>query len=454
MCDWDWEPFDWFINAGKFTFSDPGPLHGPIHKFTIKRDADLKFILETISGQDAISNAISYPPGTVRSNVADVATLSDIWGGTTVTLSGVQPLKQARNLNIDPLLGELNEQSSIYAMSGVTSNKGEPKYIIDWLANVRHFIWPDTTDDEIVTTRVLTIKNGGDGPIFTHSSKESSVSRNCVKFTVDGYEIYLSTSTSQSEKEINNPAFLLYIGSPTEEFRERIRTCLSFSLGSYIVHLGHSTFCKDFGLISFEAISAYALDGRAFEIATAPPAPLGTKYEGEIDRAILSRMVNSFYHHYDALNFLYLNWAFWHAVCATPHIAPVHFGAALEALQRVYVKNNPTNYQTALLERGDWRTLQCSAEAAIASMQIADGTKQVLINKISGLNRKPQSVLLDEVLSAIGLNLSEMEKTAWKRRNEAGHGIHAKPGEHVRLIIYYDYYTINRPVRKLFDPIP
>ena len=117
MCDWDWEPFDWFINAGKFTFSDPGPLHGPIHKFTIKRDADLKFILETISGQDAISNAISYPPGTVRSNVADVATLSDIWGGTTVTLSGVQPLRQARNLNIDPLLGELNEQSSIYAMS-------------------------------------------------------------------------------------------------------------------------------------------------------------------------------------------------------------------------------------------------------------------------------------------------------------------------------------------------
>jgi hypothetical protein len=109
-------------------------------------------------------------------------------------------------------------------------------------------------------------------------------------------------------------------------------------------------------------------------------------------------------------------------------------------------------------------------------MQIADETKQILINKISGLNRKPQSVLLDEVLSAIGLNLSEVEKTAWKRRNEAGHGIHAKPGEHGRLIretkllrlrfvrmlfaitkasdIYYDYYTINRPIRKLFDPIP
>ena len=52
-----------------------------------------------------------------------------------------------------------------------------------------------------------------------------------------------------------------------------------------------------------------------------PPSPLGTRFLWEIDREILSRMVNSLYSHYDALGFGKLSWAYWHAVSATLHIA-------------------------------------------------------------------------------------------------------------------------------------
>jgi hypothetical protein len=117
MSDWEWESFDSFINSGGFAFSDPGPLHAPINKFTIKRDADLELILETVSGQDAKSNAITHPPGTVRTNT-DTAILLGMGSATTVTLTGVQPLTYIRSISPNPALGELQERSSIHALTG------------------------------------------------------------------------------------------------------------------------------------------------------------------------------------------------------------------------------------------------------------------------------------------------------------------------------------------------
>ena len=101
---------------------------------------------------------------------------------------------------------------------------------------------------------------------------------------------------------------------------------------------------------------------------------------------------------------------------------------------------------------------------------------KILQNKISGLNSKPQSVLLDELLANLGLTLSEIEKAAWQHRHNAGHGNYAKPEESTRLIretkllrlrfirmvlaitkaseLYYDYYTLGRPTRKIPEAIP
>jgi hypothetical protein len=62
MCDWEWESFASFINSGGFAFSDPGPLHAPINKFMIKRDADLELILETVSAKMPKATPLAIRP--------------------------------------------------------------------------------------------------------------------------------------------------------------------------------------------------------------------------------------------------------------------------------------------------------------------------------------------------------------------------------------------------------
>jgi hypothetical protein len=42
-----WESFKEIIESYAPTVDDPGPLAGPIHGFTIRRDADLRLCMET-----------------------------------------------------------------------------------------------------------------------------------------------------------------------------------------------------------------------------------------------------------------------------------------------------------------------------------------------------------------------------------------------------------------------
>jgi hypothetical protein len=113
---------------------------------------------------------------------------------------------------------------SIHEITGNTLNQKEPKYLIDRLANVEgRFLWPDLTDKSIVTAKTFTIKSGDAAQKLTNESKQSGGSRNCVRLYVEGTEIFLCTSNAQSAKEIKKPGFILYVGTPTEQFREEIR---------------------------------------------------------------------------------------------------------------------------------------------------------------------------------------------------------------------------------------
>jgi len=70
-----------------------------------------------------------------------------------------------------------------------------------------------------------------------------------------------------------------------------------------------------------------------------PPALLDTRYAWEIDRATLSRLVNSIFTQYKKLNFGVM----------TPHMAGVHFGAAIESLERAFLKTTTIKVKRTLL---------------------------------------------------------------------------------------------------------
>jgi hypothetical protein len=251
-----------------------------------------------------------------------------------------------------------------------------------------------------------------------------------------------------------------------------VRRCLSFALGLYLVYLGNTAFDSDWHTVHFEAISAYSLWGRVFELPPMPPAPLGARYEWEIDRAMLSRSVGSIFAQYKNLNFGVVSWAYWHAVAATPHIAGAHFGAAIESLERAFLKTTKLKVKRTLLPDADWISLHQALECALSATSLPPDGATILANKIKSLNRAPQSEVTEDVLAQLGLAFGKREKQAAAMvRNKSAHGkddeVDVEWIRDLKLLRvrfhrmvfamtgasdwYYDYFTIGRPTRPLGD---
>jgi len=472
--DWEWESFEGILGNGSFSISDPGPLSVPIRAFSFGRNEDLRLILATQADQDAKTSAPTYPAGTVRINTDTVIFTNHV--GIKMVAHGVDRRHFNRSILGHPALGELKEEWLVHRLDGVVEESKEPAYVIEWLANLSDaYHWPDNSDETTEIIKTLKLSGSPEGRTLKSSGKGSSLRRNCARLNVGGQEMYLCSSADVALEKAKKPGFILYIGNPPPDVREKIRNCLSFALGEFLVYLGSSSFCADCKLISFEAVSPYTLGGAAFRLPTMPPSPLGTQYEWEINAAILNRFAEAILTAYTSLKFRSLSWAYWHALCATPHIAPVHFGAAIEAVQRRYVRAN-TRVDTSLLGADDWKILKDAAEAAIPRLSAREDTKAILGRKVFDLNKAPQNLVNERVIAALGITLSETEKKAWTHRNVAAHGTETDDDGAIELIreikllriifhrmvlaitkasdSYYDYFSLDRPVRQVAQPVP
>ena len=105
-----------------------------------------------------------------------------------------------------------------------------------------------------------------------------------------------------------------------------------------------------------------------------------------------------------------------------------------------------------------------------------EAKKSALRKNIGGLNRVHQRDVLDAIMEDIGIELGVDESQAWRRRNEAAHGIAMEAGGELDLIrdikllkvmfhrmllriingadTYLDYATPGFPIRGLADPVP
>jgi hypothetical protein len=167
----------------------------------------------------------------------------------------------------------------------------------------------------------------------------------------------------------------------------------------------------------------------------------------------------------------HLSWAYWHARAATVHIAPAHFGAAIEALQRAYNKSHPDRIATTILPRQKWEELKATIACIIAGATIPEDSKRVLTDKVSSINSAPQRDTLKAILRAINSDLGADEDAAWVRRNHAAHGLTIPEGEELAAIrdmkllmglfhrmllsisnasdFYVDYVSLHYPLRRL-----
>ena len=477
MTGWDHEFAIPFINDGLFHVTDPGPLRAPILDFSLRRDEALHLILETKTAPDARTTAPEHPSGTVRINT-ETANLENI-GGVKVRLTGVLPYRVRTSINHRTGQEEHIEEARIHALEAAVGTGVEARYTIDWLENLPTgpFVWPDfvkTTTDTATTRRVGL---GDDGIVLFSKDLGNSSSRTAAKIVVAGTEVYICALRRRDDDDLVKPGCIIYVGNPDEEFRKKVRLAVSFAIGVYLVDLGSAIYSRDWEIISFTSRGAYSIDRKALDLVVLPPAPMSARWQHEVGRIPFTRLVNAVFHKYETLDFGNLSWAYWHALCATPHIASVHFGAAIELLLRQYAASKPDQFAEGIIaNRTIWKCFSAQIQEVLSKLEIPEAQKNAVRENIGGLNRVHQRDRMDAILKDIGITLGDDKSQAWKRRNEAAHGVVMETGDELEVIrdikllrvmfhrmllriingadSYHDYATPGFPIRKLGEPVP
>jgi hypothetical protein len=461
------------VKEGRFRISDPGPLHVPVQDFSISRDNNLSLILKTDLPANATSNSVRHPLGTLRINEDRVALASD--SGADAMLIGVQPLTVQTTR--DSQRSGLQETASIHHLTVTISNAENVAYVIEWLENLPQspFIWPDTvrTESEKGVAREISLTDKGI-TILDPNGRED-LSQSAAKVTIGSQTFYVLALRPEDMGTGIRPGCILYVGAPDELARKKIRTALSLALGVYLVELGHTSYDRDWRITCATSRKAYSLDEKAFGLAIAPLAPLSNRdFRYDIERPLLTRMVTALASSYESLDLANLSWAYWHARAATVHIAPAHFGAAIEALQRAYIRGLPAAIPRSYLKSEEWRDLQTSLSQVIDQANISEQSKLGLKENLGRLNQVPQRTELRAIMETIDLDLGEDEDEAWKRRNRAAHGLPIEEGKELsairdthlleglfhRMLLrisgasdrYVDYASLHIPYRYLKEP--
>lgn len=474
---WEEETFESLLNSGMFKITDYGPLYSPVNSFEIKRNDKKELILTTYSGRDSWKDKHKFddlPSGSIHS-LTDSITLSG--SDMTVIAKGVW----SRGLYVEPDLKTKTyvrkEISWIDTLEAIPENTEQVHQLIEWVENLDTslYSWPHSLSEkrEISATRIFDNKNE---ELKQHIKQPEYFSgRGCLCVNIDGNEIYIASSKEKGGKRPSGPGFILYKKFLCEDVRRKIRECLSFAFGLPIVYLGYTLLSKKHEFIGFKAVTPHIIDESIFFRPALPPAPVGDAIgiRGMINSTVFSRTVNALFEHYDELNFRQLSWDYWYAIFSPTHAQPVLLGACIEAIQTNYKKLE--KYSSKLLDKKNAKYLKEEFLKIVDSMSLQEEEKKILQNKANDLNNPPQRILNERFFASLSLEMSDKEKNAWARRNDAAHGKERIQGDHEalmkdidllmnilhRIIIsiagangqYIDCYTPGYPIRQLRESV-
>ncbi|WP_226166410.1 hypothetical protein [Burkholderia cepacia] len=470
---WEWECLINFLST--CTVVDCGPLYGPIRQFTTTRDEDLNLILESTSPIGSRSSAQPVLTGTVRSSTEEVHFTGP--SGDTAVARGVVPFSLTQSHGIDPSDAIKTERSQVHIVEWTAASEQKVAHTIQWLENMPdHFIWPHSVARDTTTKKSLKYQGDNLEIELDESSDSRGFSRCCVHLSLAELDFFVVRAQNLSIDKIRSPGFILYKGNPSDEDQAKIKDILSFCLGQFLVDLGFTNFDALWQPIHFKSRSAHTMHGSAFKLITSPPTLLSNRSYNEIDKSILERMMTALWGIYDAFDLQSVFWAYWHAAAAPAHIAAVHYGAAIESLQRKYAEQQKAKFSTTILDADTWMILSNQIKNLITDLDNDTGIKELITRKVQSLNSAPQSIVMERFLAALGIEGGAVELSAWNKRNRAAHGSKIHENKFIEVIRdnkalmillnrillaisgashqYCNYYTIGHPVSTLASPIP
>lgn len=470
------ETFAEYVNGSGFKITNPGPLHAPTVRVSIRRNKDLDLVLESVLADGAVSAHPAPRPGEVFMVGGTVEFKSS--AGMMATATGIVPRGTRPQWNEDVGVFATTERATLNTFEIVLPWATRQAYIVEWFfLRPNQVIWPEITTTRTVINHNLQIGGAAGLDIKMQAAPEDGFSMDMVTLNIEGHRIYLREEHSRKSSKRRGHCMLIYCDATTPEFRTKVQECISLALGIHLVYLGYTGFSENWDVASMRAVRGYSINNRVFELAPQPPSPLSARSYSIIDGTTFNRHVNALYAHYDRLHLGHLSWSYWHAMCAPAHIGAAHYGALIEALRAAYVKSNPELHGGRIIADPDkWGKASGVLNTALDGIDLDQEARRMLSNKISNLNSLPADRLMELVCERIGIRLGEAERAAWRRRNLAAHGNRISPDEYVQVVRdikllnivfnrmllamtgasqhYIDYYSADHPTRRIAEPVP
>jgi hypothetical protein len=313
----------------------------------------------------------------------------------------------------------------------------------------------------------------GDAEVRMTTSLRSGGGDAALHLKVAGVDLYVLRTSDRNDGS-KNAGQIVYKGCPDEEFRNKVRDCLSFIFGKPIVYLGYTAYCAEWHPTFMKSVDAFSIGGAMFRLHSEPPYPINDNWRrNRIDQNQVGIMVNALIEKYDVLRLNEICWIYWYAVCAPLHASAIHFGSLIEHLQRKAV-NLVATKPSKLLDDGVWQSLRGTLKHWLNEQNVNPQLRAILEGKISSLNQAPQSLVFTRMLEAMGLKITDAEIQAWKHRNMAAHGgvsdnqFELIVNRHLLRILfhrllagvtycsdrYVDRYNLNHPIRPVTEGVP
>jgi len=477
------------IECTRWKFQKSDRVRSDFHSFKISRDNKLALKIEITYKPTALQTSnISYFHEPKR-KAGEVYTidgylhLTNIYAPSkTLELLGISLISSNIRTYHDETTATIT--CAILSINEVNNSKDdieESNFTLDWITNldISNYMWSSGVKETKESTITRIFSSQKKSISFMQSSESISNNSNNCCIRVQDVDIFFGTTDCSEIDKKYNPGFILYSKNCDNEFRKKVRNALSFILGCKIIHIASSLKDKHYNSIEFEIHTQSTINELYHTSYNHPPSPLypsGASYAylGEDEISLMTEKIISEYDKYD---FNHFSWIYWHAIASPLHLKGVGFGATLEFIQRKYIEQNPSSFDTKLISKQQWKILHQSLLSVVNSDKSLDEeSKRLLLSKISGLNQTPQSILTTRFYETLNLPLGSLEKNSFRQRNNSAHGNKQEEDNVIpdireikllrivcnRIILriydlsdcYHDFYSLGGALRNLEDPIP
>lgn len=470
MSIWKWDPFEELLSRAPLQVSENEFGLNSDVSLTLKRDGEYK--LELFASGPPRHSGIEQklPLGTIYRNDSELRLKSCLG---EICLQGVHHIKSKLNISHQ---STTTDTFSIEKILFIADSPSLPEYTIEHIGNIPSgFIWPDNNNFSSRTEKRL--KFGSIPELYISTTATAgSCSYNCLHLKINNEDVIIGKATNAPS--VKNAGFIFYRGHPPEQLRRVVRDGLSLVLGTPLIYFGFTSFTLRGAIISLEAVTPYTMGGRAWHLASLPPAPITTSNgnTNQLDKILVQRLMQGFVSHSEKYSIAQIPWRLWHAEAAAYFMKPAYYGALIEGIQKAYFEDVDTSIDRTIISKADFKKHRKFIQNYLKKVCGSEPELKLLTDKLNNSNIAPQKILAARFFGHLGLTLGSLETKAWNKRNDAAHGNniaeedviqHMRDTKILRIILnrvilhlttgsdfYCDDYTIGHAVRQLRDPIP